>query len=115
MLTESLFKALADTTRLRCLMLLITTDELCVCELGHALGLPQPKVSHHLAALRRAGLVLDRKSGLWVYYRINPQLPQWVNDVIHTTAAGVSGQAPFNGDSLALTEMPNRPSGICSA
>jgi len=113
--TDLLFKALADTTRLRCLVLLVETDELCVCELGHALGLAQPKVSHHLAALRKAGLVLDRKSGLWVYYRINPQLPEWVNAVIHTTAAGVSDQPPFNCDAQALAEMPNRPSGICSA
>ena len=115
MMTETLFKALADTTRLRCLVLLVTTDELCVCELGHALGLAQPKISHHLAALRKAGLVLDRKSGLWVYYRINPQQPQWLSNVIHTTAAGVSGQSPFNCDAQALAKMPNRPSGICSA
>jgi len=113
--TDLFFKALADTTRLRCLVLLVTTDELCVCELGHALGLAQPKISHHLAALRKAGLVLDRKSGLWVYYRINPQQPQWLSNVIHTTAAGVSDQSPFNCDAQALAEMPNRPSEICSA
>ena len=55
-----LFKALSDTTRLRCLSLLVNEEELCVCELTHALALPQPKISHHMAALRKAELVSDR-------------------------------------------------------
>ncbi len=52
---STLFKALSDPTRLRCITLLSSHDELCVCELTQALDLPQPKVSHHLAALRKAG------------------------------------------------------------
>lgn len=110
-----LFKALADPTRLRCMVLLVNHHELCVCELTHTLDLPQPKVSHHLAALRRAGLVSDRKAGLWVYYRLNPSLPSWVTEVLHSTAAGVADEEPFGADELTLQAMPNRPGAACSA
>jgi ArsR family transcriptional regulator len=110
-----LFRALSDPTRLRCLSLLVKHEELCVCELTHALGLPQPKVSHHLAALRKAELVSDRKEGLWIYYRINQVIPQWVGEVIRTTTEGIGSEEPFASDTVALAEMPNRPGGICSA
>jgi ArsR family transcriptional regulator len=69
--TDQLFRALSDTTRLRSLMLL-DVGELCVCELGHALALPQPKISHHLGALRKSGLVSDRKEGLWTITASTP-------------------------------------------
>ena len=110
-----LFKALSDCTRLRALVLLSQQPELCVCELIHALGLPQPKVSHHLAALRKAQLVNDRKEGLWIYYRLNSEIPAWVMEVIRATAQGVQVTEPFVSDAQALSEMPNRPGGICSA
>ncbi len=111
----SLFKALSDQTRLRCLTLLTGHDELCVCELTHALALPQPKVSHHLGTLRKAELVSDRKEGLWIYYRINAALPQWAKDVIYSTVSGIQNEEPYVSDKQALTEMPNRPGSICSA
>ena len=66
---ETLFKALADTTRLRILGLLLD-GEVCVCNIHESLALPQPKVSRHLAYLRRAGLVDARKDGLWVHYTL---------------------------------------------
>ena len=66
---ERLFQALADTTRLRILSLLVA-GEVCVCHIHENLRLPQPKTSRHLAYLRRAGLVETRKEGLWVYYRL---------------------------------------------
>ena len=110
-----LFKALSDPTRLRCLFLLLKEDELCVCELTHALALPQPKISHHLANLRKSGLVNDRKEGLWIYYRLHPQLPHWVIEMLNTTVNGIQNDNPFASDSIALSEMPNRLGGICSA
>ncbi len=113
--TTTLFKALSDQTRLRCLALLAGHGELCVCELTHALALPQPKVSHHLGSLRKAGLASDRKEGLWSYYRINEGLPDWCRDVIHTTVKGIQGEEPYASDRQALTQMANRPGGICSA
>jgi ArsR family transcriptional regulator len=64
-----LFKALADPIRLR-LLNLLSDGEVCVCHLHEALMLPQSTVSRHLAYLRRRGLVVGRKEGLWIYYRL---------------------------------------------
>ena len=63
-------KAFADPVRLRLLNLLSDDREVCVCHLHEALELPQPTVSRHLASLRKAGLVVGRKEGLWVHYRL---------------------------------------------
>ena len=67
---ETLFKALADATRLRILNLLLA-GEVCVCDLHDTLGIPQPKASRHLAYLRATGLVDARKEGQWVHYRLS--------------------------------------------
>jgi ArsR family transcriptional regulator len=64
-----LLRAFADPVRLRLLNLLAPDREVCVCHLHEALALPQPTVSRHLAYLRKHGLVIGRKEGLWVYYR----------------------------------------------
>ncbi len=69
---ETLFKALADATRLRILGLLLT-GEVCVCHIHESLGVSQPKASRHLAYLRRAGLVDTRRDGLWIHYRLAKQ------------------------------------------
>lgn len=108
-LPSTLFSALAHDTRLRCLLLLIEFDELCVCELTYAVDAAQPHMSRHLAHLREVGLVTDRRDGLWIYYRINPQLPTWVVRVMREAVAGVRGNAPFADDLTALKNMPNRP------
>jgi ArsR family transcriptional regulator, arsenate/arsenite/antimonite-responsive transcriptional repressor len=67
---ELLFKALADPTRLRLIRLLGTDHEVCVCSFVEALKTNQPKVSRHLAYLRRAGLVATRRDGKWIHYRL---------------------------------------------
>ena len=67
--TPDVFRAFADPTRLRILNLLIE-GEVCVCDLCSILGEIQPKVSRHLAYLRRAGLVEARREGKWMHYRI---------------------------------------------
>ena len=64
-----LAKAISDPSRVRILKML-ERGELCVCQMTDALGLAQSTVSKHLAQLRQAGLVSDRKQGLWVYYRL---------------------------------------------
>jgi ArsR family transcriptional regulator, arsenate/arsenite/antimonite-responsive transcriptional repressor len=112
---EQFFQSLADPTRLRCLMLLQRHGELCVCELTHALEMAQPKVSRHLAVLREAGLVLDRRQGLWVYYAIHPELADWARAVLHDIASGLLAAPPFAGDTAALADMPNRPGARCCA
>ena len=63
------FKALGDETRLRILNLLCRR-ELCVCQIVEVLGIGQSKASRHLATLRHAGLVDDRREGLWMYYSL---------------------------------------------
>ncbi len=67
--TARFFKTLADETRLRILVLL-EQGELCVCDLMAVLALPQSTVSRHLATLRHAGLVDDRRQGVWMYYQL---------------------------------------------
>lgn len=99
---ETFTKALADQTRLRILMLLVGKEELCVCELTQALVLAQPKISRHLAILRESGLLLDRKSGLWVYYRLHPELPQWVENIMNVLQTAGAGQEPFTADNMRL-------------
>lgn len=66
---EVFFRALADRTRLR-LLNLMRTDEVCVCFFVEVLKTNQPKISRHLAYLRRAGIVGVRREGQWMHYRI---------------------------------------------
>ncbi|SRR5690606_2789416 len=75
-------KALSEETRARITLLLADKHELCVCDLTMALATSQPKISRHLAQLRRAGLLLDRRAGQWVFYRLHPQLPSWALEIL---------------------------------
>ena len=68
--TARIMKALADETRLRILALLLDSGELCVCDLMAALQLPQSTVSRHLAYLKNAGWLDDRREGVWMYYQV---------------------------------------------
>ena len=82
---ELFFKALADRTRLR-LLNLVRDDEVCVCFLVEILKTNQPKISRHLAYLRRAGIVGARRQGPWMHYRIvepvDPQAARVLRDVL---------------------------------
>ena len=113
--TEQFFNALSHPLRLRALLLMQTEGELCVCELIHALGVSQPMISRHLAHLREWQIVSDRRQGLWVYYRLNDELPEWMMQVLTVTADGVTGKLPYDEDQTTLTDMPNRPSAACCA
>ena len=66
------FKALSDEARLQILWLLFNHRELCVCDIMETLDITQSKASRHLITLRHAGLVTDRKEGLWSYYQLRP-------------------------------------------
>lgn len=105
------YKCLSDETRLRCLMLVEYENELCVCELTEALQEIQPKVSRHLAQLRQCELLIDRRQGQWVFYRINPSLPDWAKSVLKQTTAE---NALFLKDNLRhLRRMGGRPERAC--
>ena len=107
---ETLFRLLADPTRLQSVMLLHAEGRLCVCELTHALQLSQPKISRHLAQLRDAGVVTDERRGQWVHYRLAEGLPDWAHRVIVAAADASGSGAPGAGARQRLTRMPNRPS-----
>ena len=113
--TDAFFKMLADSTRLRCLMLMQAEGELCVCELTHALKLSQPKISRHLGHLREAGVLVARRNGTWMYYCINPDLQAWALEVMQATLDGVRKTEPFVLDSKMLDTMTNRPALACCA
>lgn len=66
----NLFRALSNETRLR-IMVLLSKKELCVCQLEWALGLTQAKISRHLTVLKNAGLIKDRREGLWIFYSLS--------------------------------------------
>ena len=86
---ETLFKALADKTRLRILGLL-GNNEVCVCHIHDSLGLPQPTVSRHLAYLRRAGLVDTRRDGVWMHYQVVQSLDASVQAVLRAAVDAVT-------------------------
>ncbi len=79
------FKCLSEETRLKSLLLISSKQELCVCDIQDALSLSQPKVSRHLAELRKCGLLVDERRGKWVYYRLNPLLPNWACQTLLNT------------------------------
>jgi ArsR family transcriptional regulator, arsenate/arsenite/antimonite-responsive transcriptional repressor len=66
---DQLFRALGDPTRLR-LLNLMAGQEVCVCYFTEVIGAPQPKISRHLAYLRKAGVVAARREGKWMHYRL---------------------------------------------
>ena len=86
---ETVFKALADKTRLRILALL-GNNEVCVCHLHDSLELPQPTVSRHLAYLRRAGLVDVRRDGVWMHYQVARSLDPAVQTVVNAAVASLT-------------------------
>jgi len=99
---QSFLRALSDETRLRILVLLQSESELCVCELTRVLQMVQPKISRHLAILRDQGILLDRRQGHWVYYRINPEIPAWSWRTLTAITEGAHDRAPFSEDRLVL-------------
>ena len=80
------FKCLSDQTRLDILMLVLAKNSICVCELTEQLELSQPKISRHLALLRNLSILRDERKGQWVYYSLNPDLPEWAKSVLNIIA-----------------------------
>lgn len=91
-LLRDTFKALSDETRLQIMTLLLEQEELCVCDLVGALGQTQSKVSRHLRYLYNAGLVQDRREGLWMHYRVSTQLKPEQATVLVALSEAVSAE-----------------------
>jgi ArsR family transcriptional regulator len=83
---DVMFRAFSDRTRLRLLHLLRGGGETCVCDLVNVLGVPQPKVSRHLAYLRRTGLVTARRDGMWMHYRLAPATTEFHKSLLNCLA-----------------------------
>lgn len=97
----TLFQALADRTRMR-LLNLMAKGEVCVCYFVEILGEPQPKVSRHLAYLRRAGIVASWREGKWMHYHIVRPADERVARVLDATLEGLADDRQMQRDRTAL-------------
>lgn len=112
-----LFAALADRTRLR-LLNLINGREVCVCYFVAILGQSQPKISRHLAYLRRAGIVAARREGKWMHYRIVVPAHPGAGRILRATLAVLSAEKPMQADLARLGRAccaPRQPSALHGA
>jgi ArsR family transcriptional regulator len=100
----TLFAALADRTRLRVLNLL-GCGEVCVCYFVELLGESQPKISRHLAYLRRAGVVSARRDGKWIHYSIARPADPTVAAVLDATLAALERDKQMKHDRAALERV----------
>ena len=101
---ELLFKALADRTRLRVINL-IGDDEVCVCFFVEVLNTNQPKISRHLAYLRRAGLVSPRREGKWMHYRLVEPPDAHAAKIFREVRAWLANSAEMQRDRARLTRL----------
>lgn len=95
------FSALADETRLR-LLNLMRGREVCVCYFVEILGESQPKISRHLAYLRRAGLVTARREGKWMHYRMERPRDEAVGSVLEAALEAVAADRRMQADVARL-------------
>jgi ArsR family transcriptional regulator len=99
-----LFKALADHTRLR-LINLIGDDEVCVCFFVEVLKINQPKISRHLAYLRRAGVVSARREGKWIHYRLVEPPDAHAANIFREVRAGLPNDPAMKSDRGRLEKI----------
>jgi ArsR family transcriptional regulator len=106
---NNFFKVLADGTRLRCLALIFDNQEVCVCELIHALKLPQSKISRHLSIIKLNNLIDHRREGQWILYSVHPKLSTFKKNIIKMSIRELKNSSPFREDKARLLNMINRP------
>lgn len=100
----ALFEALADPIRLR-LINLIRSGEVCVCFFVEVLGEPQPKISRHLAYLRKNGIVEDRRDGKWMHYRMSSSLSDDARRILESMGVTFDSDPLFSRDRAALDRL----------
>ena len=91
----ALFHALSDETRLE-LLDRLKSGEQCVCELTDVMKAAQSRLSFHLKVLKDAGLILDRREGRWMYYSINPDAINELDEVVNTLKKASKSVSPGN-------------------
>lgn len=101
---EMFFAALADNTRLR-LLNLIGETEICVCYFVEVIGPNQPKISRHLAYLRRAGIVNARRDGKWAHYRIVEPENEHAAKVLRDVLAWLATDEAMQNDRRQLAKL----------
>jgi len=101
---ETLFKALADRTRLR-LIGLLGDQEVCVCFLVEILKTSQPKISRHLAYLRRAQIVAARREGKWMHYRLTEPPDEHAARIFREVRASLIDHPEFQRDREKLEKV----------
>lgn len=101
---ELLFKALADRTRLR-LLNLIGDGEVCVCFFVEVLNTNQPKISRHLAYLRKAGVVAGRREGKWIHYRIVEPPNEHAANIFREVRTWLRNDETMQRDRNKLTQL----------
>ena len=103
------FKVIGDETRLRCLAIIETYKNVCVCELVHALELPQSKISRHLSLMKLGRLVSQRRENQWVLYSISSDLSDFEQKLITTIVTKITQSGVFKKDKEHFLKMENRP------
>jgi ArsR family transcriptional regulator len=98
---EALFRALADRTRLRILNL-VRDQEVCVCYFVEVLRTSQPKISRHLAYLRRVGIVAARRSGTWMHYSIAVPKEAAAAGILRETLRALANDREMKNDLVRL-------------
>ncbi len=100
---EQYFKGLADENRLRILNLLLH-GELCGCDIQHVLGNSQPNISRHLQYLKNSGLVIDRRDGFRIFYRLAEPTRGARRHLFDFLRQAFKHEGPFEGDTRKLKE-----------
>lgn len=108
---ERFFQALGDKTRLR-LLNLMGDQEICVCYFAEVLDCPQPKISRHLAYLRRAGMVSARRDGKWMHYRITMPHHAGAAQILRGTLAILMDEKLMQADRVRLAKACCSPNPI---
>ena len=114
---ELFFRALADRTRLR-LLNLMGDHEVCVCFFVEILGEFQPKISRHLAYLRKAGIVAARREGTWMHYRIVEPTNEDAVVVLRSVRALIANDPEMQKDRKKLVKVccaPDPPAHLLGA
>ena len=106
------FRALADETRLRIVMLLLH-GELCVCDLMAILDSPQSKLSRHLAYLKHSGIVSGRREGVWMHYSLKDPLNDLYQVHLHLFKEKFSALSPFKEDMKKMLKFKGK--GVCGS